>query len=119
MYFLPLGRSNPVKDRADIKHITEALNSYGPNMPNRRLTIDEIKTKEYLKMTELAELNGVRYSTVKHYAELGLLPFEQQGKRLARKYKREEASTKLQEILRLREQGKSVTDIINLYIKNP
>jgi DNA-binding transcriptional MerR regulator len=88
-------------------------------MSNRRLTIDEIKTKEYLKMTELAELNGVRYSTVKYYAELGLLPFEQQGKRLARKYKRDEASTKLQEILRLREQGKSVTDIINLYIKNP
>lgn len=85
-------------------------------MPNRRLTIEEINQKEYIKLSELAELNGVRYSTVKYYSELGLLPYEQQGKRLAKKYNREVASNRLKEILTLREQGKSVPDIINHFI---
>jgi len=31
----------------------------------RKRTIDEIKKREFLKMSELAELNGVRYSTIK------------------------------------------------------
>ena len=87
-------------------------------MPNRRRTIQEIRDMDYIKMSELAELNGVRYSTVKYYSELGLLPYEQHGKRLAKKYKREVASTRLQEILKLRGQGKTVPDIINHFISN-
>ena len=47
----------------------------------RKRTIDEIKQREFLKMSELAELNGVRYSTIKYYSELGLLPFVQHGTR--------------------------------------
>ena len=49
----------------------------------RKRTMDEIKERELLKMSELAELNGVRYSTVMIYSVLGLLPFVQYGKRLA------------------------------------
>jgi len=83
----------------------------------RKRTIDEIKKREFLKMSELAELNGVRYSTIKFYSELGLLPFEQQGKRLAKYYPAKEASQRLKEILRLRDRGKTIPDIINGLIK--
>lgn len=85
-------------------------------MPRKR-TIDEIKKREFLKMSELAELNGVRYSTVKYYSELGLLPFEQHGKRLVKYYPAKEASQRLKEILRLRERGQTIPDIINSLIK--
>ena len=79
----------------------------------RKRTIDEIKKREFLKMSELAELNGVRYSTIKYYSELGLLPFEQRGKKLAKYYPAKKASRRLKEILKLREKGKSIPDIIN------
>lgn len=82
-------------------------------MPQRKRTIDEIKKRDFLKMSELAELNNVRYSTIKFYAELGLLPFEQQGKRLAKYYPAKEASQRLKEILRLKEKGKSIGGIIS------
>ena len=85
-------------------------------MPAKR-TLEKVKELDFLKMSELAELNGVRYSTVKYYSELGLLPFEQKGKRLAKYYPRLEASKRLKEILRLREQGKTVPDIIAHLIK--
>jgi DNA-binding transcriptional MerR regulator len=83
----------------------------------RKRTIDEIKKRDFLKMSELAELNGVRYSTIKFYSELGLLPFTQQGERLAKYYPAKEASQRLKEILRLREKGKTIPDIINGLIK--
>lgn len=80
------------------------------------MTLKEIKAKETLKMTELAELNGVRYSTVKYYCELGLLPFQQAGEGLIKRYPRQEASARLKEILRLRDQGKSVPEVISLFL---
>jgi len=83
----------------------------------RKRTIEEIKKRELLKLSELAELNGVRYSTIKYYSELGLLPFEQQGKRLAKYYPAKEASKRLQEILGQRGKGKTIPDIINNFIK--
>jgi len=78
----------------------------------RKRTLKEIKEREYLKMSELAELNGVRYSTIKFYSQLGLLPYEQKGKRLAKYYPAKEASKRLKEIIRLRSKGKSVSKII-------
>ena len=86
-------------------------------MAQRKRTIDEIKKRDFLKMSELAELCGVRYSTIKFYAELGLLPFEQQGKRLAKYYPAKEASQRLKEILKLREKGKSIGEIISHLLK--
>jgi len=83
----------------------------------RKRTIEEIKKREFLKMSELAELNGVRYSTIKYYSELGLLPFEQHGKRLAKYYPAKEASKRLKAILRLRKKGQTIPDIINGLIK--
>jgi len=83
----------------------------------RKRTIDEIKKRDYLKLSELAELNNVRYSTIKYYSELGLLPFEQQGKRLAKYYPIKEASKRLKKILKLREKGQTIPDIINSLIQ--
>lgn len=83
----------------------------------RKRTIDEIKKRDFLKMSELAELNNVRYSTIKFYSELGLLPFEQQGKRLAKYYPAKEASQRVKEILRLRDKGKSVGEVISHLLK--
>jgi len=85
-------------------------------MPHKR-DLEQIKKLDFLKMSELAELNGVRYSTIKYYAELGLLPFEQKGKRLAKYYPRLEASQRLKAILKLREQGDTVPEIISQFIK--
>ena len=83
----------------------------------RKRSLAEIKKREFLKMSELAELNGVRYSTIKFYSELGLLPFEQKGERLAKYYPAKEASQRLKKILRLREKGQTIPDIINGLIK--
>ena len=83
----------------------------------RKRTTDEIKKRDFLKMSELAELNNVRYSTIKFYAELGLLPYEQQGKRLAKYYPAKEASQRVKEILRLRDKGQSVGEVISHLLK--
>jgi DNA-binding transcriptional MerR regulator len=84
-------------------------------MPKKR-TLEEIKQRDYLKMSELAELNEVRYSTVKYYSELGLLPYEQQGERLAKYYPTKEASQRLKEIIKMRDKGKTIPEIINHFI---
>lgn len=83
----------------------------------RKKTIEEIKKLKDVKMSELAELNSVRYSTIKHYAELGLLPYQQKGKRLAKYYPTKEASQRLKEILKMRASGKSLAEIISNFIK--
>jgi len=85
-------------------------------MAQRKRTIDEIKKRDFLKLSELAELNGVRYSTVKYYSELGILPYEQQGKRLAKYYPTKEASQRLKEILKMRDKGDTIPEIINHFI---
>ena len=85
-------------------------------MPRKR-TLEEIKQMDFLKMSDLAELCGVRYSTVKYYSELELLPYEQKGKRLAKYYPRIEARQRLKAILKLRGQGETVPAIISQFIK--
>lgn len=84
-------------------------------MTPRKRTLEEIKALDYLKMIELAELNGVRYSTIKFYTDLGLLPFEQKGKRLAKYYPAKEASWRLRDILTMREKGFSIPEIIEQF----
>lgn len=79
--------------------------------------IEEIKNEEYIRQSELAELNDIRPSTVKYYSELGLLPYKQQAEGLSKFYHREDSSKRLKEILELKKQGKTVTEIISYYIK--
>jgi len=83
-------------------------------------TPEQLEQLEYLKMSELAEYCGVRYSTVKYYSELGLLPYEQRGARLAKYYPKEEAGKRLTNILDMRKEGKTVPEIIDYFrgVKN-
>ncbi|GAB4318709.1 MAG: helix-turn-helix domain-containing protein [Candidatus Sumerlaeia bacterium] len=94
-------------------------------MANRKRSIEEIRKMDFLKLSDFAEFNNVRYSTVKFYVERGLLPFvegnpadphrekklRQRGRKLMRYFPRVEASRRLQTILKLREKGKTVEQI--------
>ena len=85
-------------------------------MPHKR-TLEQIKKETLLKMSELADLTGLRYSTIKFYAELGILPFTQKEKRLARYYPVKETTARLNEIRKLRENKKSIPDIVRHFLK--
>lgn len=78
--------------------------------------IEEVKQMEYIRQSELAELNGVRPSTVKYYSELGLIPYRQEAEGLSKHYHREEASKRLQEILKLKERGMSINEIVSKFV---
>ena len=82
----------------------------------RKRTKEEIIERDYLKMSELAEYCGVRYSTIKYYSELGLIPYEQKGDRLAKYYPKVEASKRVKKILDMRQENKSVPEIITYFI---
>lgn len=58
---------------------------------------------EAIRIGELAKKSGLRVSTIKYYSEIGILPFHQEDKKLARRYKREEALQRLKEIDELKE----------------
>ena len=61
------------------------------------------KENIFLSIGELAKVSGVRQSTLKYYTEIGILPFTQEGERLLRKYKKDEALQRLSEIQKLKE----------------
>jgi DNA-binding transcriptional MerR regulator len=65
-----------------------------------------------LTIGELAEVSGIRLTTLKYYTELGILPFNQEGKRLTRKYKKEEALDRLEKIKELKEKRLTIKEII-------
>lgn len=73
---------------------------------------------EKLTITQLAELCKIRPSTIKYYTELGLLPYEQKGANLTRRYPKEEAGEKIKEILKLKtEDKKSIREITEILMK--
>ncbi|MBS6194662.1 MAG: MerR family transcriptional regulator [Clostridiales bacterium] len=77
----------------------------------RQRSMEKILASEYVSIGELARLTGCRYSTLKHYTEEGMLPFEQEEANLTRRYKREEAVERVALIRSLREAGKSVPEV--------
>ena len=66
-----------------------------------------------LTIGELAEVSGVRQTTLKYYTELEILPFSQEGERLTRKYKKEEALERLEKIKELKEKRLTIKEIID------
>jgi len=70
-----------------------------------------------LTIGELAEVSGVRLTTLKYYTELGLLPFNQAEKRLTRKYKKEEALERLEKIKELKKKRLTIKEIIEHFDK--
>ena len=79
--------------------------------------LNKVKEMDYIRQTELAELTGVRASTIKYYSELCLIPYKQDGERLSKRYFREDSIKRVQEILELRRLGKNISEIVEHYIK--
>ncbi|KRE55857.1 MerR family transcriptional regulator [Paenibacillus sp. Soil750] len=79
----------------------------------RKRTLDNILLSEYVSISELVELSGVRYSTIKYYTEESMIPFEQEDTRLTRRYPREIALKRLEEIRVMKEEeGLTIKQII-------
>ena len=77
----------------------------------RQRSLEVIRQAEYVTIGELVRLTDVRYSTLKFYTEEGMLPFEQAGENLTRRYRREESLARMARIRQLRKEGKSVPEI--------
>lgn len=77
----------------------------------RQRSLEVIRQAEYVTIGELVRLTDVRYSTLKFYTEEGMLPFEQAGENLTRRYRREESLARISRIRQLRKEGKSVPEI--------
>ena len=78
---------------------------------SRQRTLEKIMESDYVSIGELVRLTGSRYSTLKFYTEEGMLPFEQEGTNLTRRFPREEAVRRIEEIHRLREAGMGISGI--------
>lgn len=85
---------------------------------SRRRTMEAILSSEYISIGELARLTGCRYSTLKHYTEEGMLPFEQEEENLTRRYQREKSVALVEWIRQKRNEGKSVPEIKALLKEN-
>ena len=81
---------------------------------SRQRSMEVIETAEYVTVGELVRLTGARYSTLKFYTEEGMLPFEQAGENLTRRYRRQESIARIQRIRELRALGKTVPEIKEL-----
>lgn len=77
----------------------------------RQRSLEVIRQAEYVTIGELVRLTDVRYSTLKFYTEEGMLPFEQAGENLTRRYRREESLARIARIRQLRKEGKSVPEV--------
>jgi len=71
-----------------------------------------------LTIGKLAEVSGIRLTTLKYYTELGILPFNQAEKRLTRKYNKEEALERLGKIKELKEKRLTIKEIIVYFDKS-
>lgn len=78
---------------------------------SRQRSMEVIENSEYVTIGELVRLTNMRYSTLKYYTEEGMLPFEQAGENLTRRYKREQSMSQIQRIKDLRQEGKSIPEI--------
>ena len=76
-----------------------------------------IEKDEVLTIGELAEVSGVRLTTLKYYTEIGILPFNQGGEKLIRKYNKEEALERLEKIKELKEKRLTIKEIVEHFNK--
>lgn len=77
----------------------------------RRRDDEVIRTADYVTIGELVRLTGIRYSTLKHYTEEGMIPFYQEEENLTRRYKRVEAVERIEKIVKLRRDGYGILEI--------
>jgi hypothetical protein len=79
--------------------------------PDEGLVLAPQVGSRVVRRAQLAQLTGIRPSTLKHYSELGLLPFHQEDAGLARRYDVDVATRRLEAIAQLRAQGLSLDEI--------
>ena len=77
-----------------------------------------IEKNNILTIGELAEVSGTRLTTLKYYTELRILPFNQDGERLTRKYNKEEALERLEKIKELKEKRLTIKEIVEHFNKS-
>lgn len=76
-----------------------------------------IEKNNILTIGELAEVSGIRQTTIKYYTEIGILPFNQEGERLTRKYTEGEALDRLDKIKELKEKRLTIKEIMDYFKK--
>ena len=81
---------------------------------SRQRSMEKILESEYVSIGELVRITNSRYSTLKFYTEEGILPFEQEEENLTRRFPREKAVARIEEIQLLKRQGNSITEIKKL-----
>jgi DNA-binding transcriptional MerR regulator len=82
-------------------------------------TDEVIFSSDYISISELVRITEVRYSTIKYYTEEGMIPFEQEGTNLTRRYPRVKAVRRLEEIAELRKKGYVIAQVKELLTKDP
>ena len=78
---------------------------------SRQRSIEAVMASEYVSIGELARITEMRYSTLKHYTESGILPFEQEDENLTRRYRREDSIARLEQIKQFKDTGLSIKEI--------
>ena len=81
---------------------------------SRQRSIEKILESEYVTIGELVRITNSRYSTLKFYTEEGMLPFEQEHEKLTRRFQREKALKRIEEIKELKRKGYRVDEIKKL-----
>lgn len=81
---------------------------------SRQRSIEKILESEYVTIGELVRITNSRYSTLKFYTEEGILPFEQEEEKLTRRFPREKALKRIEEIKELKSKGYRVDEIKKL-----
>lgn len=77
---------------------------------------EKIGKSDFVSIGELAVLANMRYSTLKYYTEIGILPFVQQEERRNRKYDRIISLQRLTEIQLLKlEKRLTIEEIIKYF----
>jgi len=77
----------------------------------RKRSLEVIQNSEYVTIGELVNLTHSRYSTLKHYTEEGMIPFEQAEEKLTRRYRRIETVERINLIKKLKAEGRSIPQI--------
>lgn len=78
---------------------------------SRQRSMEKILDSEYVSIGELVRLTNSRYSTLKFYTEEGMLPFNQEEENLTRRFPRERAMERIEEIKILKRQGHRIDEI--------
>lgn len=84
---------------------------------SRQRSMEKILESDYVSIGELVRLTNSRYSTLKYYTEEGMIPFEQEEENLTRRFPRESAVKRIEEIKEFKSKGYSIPEIKGLLIK--